>query len=69
MNNLREFSICDSCEKPIMHNGEYWVHTTCNPRHPAKPVQMDELYTELADAAYKYFRIKHLIELLEERGR
>jgi len=34
---LGTMTICDMCGAPIRWQGQYWEHTTYNPRHIARP--------------------------------
>jgi len=68
MENLGRRSICQSCKKPIYHNGRHWSHVEGSPRHPAKPLSTDELEMEIAALEYKIATKKHLLGLLRRGG-
>jgi hypothetical protein len=66
MENLGTRSLCNSCKKPIYHNGKIWVHVEGSPRHPALPLDLDRLKAEIAHLEHQLALKKHLLGLIEE---
>ena len=65
MENLGRRSICQLCNKKIYHTGKYWTHVEGSPRHPATPLDTDNLKAEIAELEYALSAKKQLLGLLE----
>jgi hypothetical protein len=66
MKNLGKRSICQSCKKPIYHNGKLWDHVGGRPRHPATPLNLDKLRAEIAELQFALHAKKYLLQLIEQ---